>query len=104
MVRLNVVVQVEYVETVMGDWIRHEVHGHRTPDEYKRHIFESKIAPILKGTGIQPLLFWIQCLPDSSFRPERPPMFEGIGRKPLRPEQRALYGYDPSPNAKDWVG
>lgn len=94
MVRINAVVPVEYVEVVTGDWIKSEVYEHREGADQKRYIFESKIAPVLKETGIKPFLFWIQCIPDSSYRPERPPMFDQVSREPFRPELRELYGYE----------
>lgn len=94
MVRINVVVRVEYQELVMGGWIKDEEKAQRQPDEHKRYIFESKIAPLLKEAGIKPHLFWIQCIPDSSYRPERPSMFDRVSREPFRPELRELYGYE----------
>jgi hypothetical protein len=95
MVRLNMVVPVEYVQTVMGDWVRLQTYAHRDIEAQKRHIFEAKIQPLLWAAQIRPFLFWIQCIPDSSYHPERPPMFNTAARKPLLPQERALYGYGP---------
>jgi hypothetical protein len=94
MVRINVVVPVEYVEVAMGGWIKREHSERRIGDDQKRYIYEAKIAPLLKEVRIKPHIFWIQCLPDSSFHPERPPMFDSVARQPFRPELRELYGYE----------
>jgi hypothetical protein len=96
MVRINAVLRVEFIQLVNGDWMKREMKEHRQGAEQKRHIFESRIVPHLHGVGIHPFLFWIQCLPDSSFRPPRPPMYSpaALPRKPFSPEQRRLHGYD----------